>query len=148
MSRKLTRRHAQMVAVSQCNFILKHCGLSHNIWEWLNSFHVRDLVSNISACTTNYTIEVLSAVCNCMRKLSSSLHIDVCHLEWHTSPQTLRSSHSWVSVQHFYYWPKWQYCLFVFWGIKYHPFWTTTFSHPYDKRFLQKLSDTLYFIST
>ena len=91
-------------------------------------------------CLHYYTIEVLSAVCNCMRKLSSSLHTCVSSRVTHKPPRHCSQSHSWVSVQHFYY------CLFVFWGIKYYPFWTTTFSHPYDKGFLHKLSDTYYYL--
>ena len=84
-----------MVAVLQCNFILKHCGLSHNIWEWLNSSHVRDLVSKISACTTIPLKFFQQYVTACESYPTPCIH--VCHLEWHIKPPDIACM-SFVSV--------------------------------------------------
>ena len=94
-------------------------------------------------CLHYYTIEVLSAVCNCMRKLSSSLHTCVSSRVTHKPPDI--ACKSFVSVCATFLLLTLVAILLVrFWGIRHYPFWTTTFSHPYDKGFLHKLSDTLY----
>ena len=109
MSRKLTRRHAQMVAVSQYNFILNTVALRT---APLYSGRIVPRVTISESDSFHPTWETW-----CHRSVPApSIH--VCHLEWHTSPQTLLASHSWVSVQHFYYWPKWQYCFSVFLGYQ------------------------------
>ena len=96
-------------------------------------------------CLHYYTIEVLSAVCNCMRKLSFPfLHTCVSSKVTHKPPDI--ACKSFVSVcATFLLLTQMAILLVRFFGIRYYPFWTTKFFHLYDKGFLHKLSDTLYF---